>query len=80
MVLCVILEQREGCFDVTLLESSLTVEAQVPSVFEESAAGRVGIDACQVNFAFLSKVTYESCILIGMTFVTSGMSLASSWQ
>ena len=65
-ILSIVLEEREGGFDVTLLESRLAVEAQVPSLCEESAASRVGVNACQVNLAFLSKVAHEGCVLISV--------------
>ena len=62
----VILEERESRLDVALLESRLVVEAQVPSVLEESTTSRVGVDTCDVNLTFLSEVTNEGCILIGV--------------
>ena len=71
-ILCVELEQGERGFDVTFLESGLAVEAQMPSVGEECTASRVGIDACDVNLAFLSEVTYEGCVLIGVGQETTG--------
>ena len=60
----VVLEKWESSLNITTLESRLVVKAQVPSVLQESSTSRVGVNTCNVNLTFLSKVADKGCILV----------------